>query len=320
MNPMKHKSFLLTIMLLASTSLFAASSGPMPERTVKLYPKGQNVDEGIVENGVKVTRGPLASNSFHKEYVVSSDGSKHYTEVGDGAEMKIYLPEKCSGKMMVICPGGGYRFLSGITEGENVVRWCLDKGIAACLLIYRMPEGNPELPIRDVQNAMRYCRHHAAEWNVKEIGVIGFSAGGHLAACASTLFPDSVTRPDFAALFYAYTDLNTEGFSKSAANCTWHFTHGDQQKKDYFSMHRRVIRDTPPTFVIISNDDDKVDTVNSVEYYNALHSNGVPCELHIIGEGQHGWGFTTSALGKDKLSDSLRQSVFSAFESWLERY
>lgn len=306
---------------MASAIIYAATSSDLvPEKTLRLYPQGQDADEGIIENGIAVTLGPNGSNSFHCGYDVSDDGSKHYTKVGDGAEIRIYRPEKCNGKMMVICPGGGYRFLSGMTEGENVVRWCLDNGIAACLLIYRMPEGNPQLPVRDVQNAVRYCRHHAGEWGVSEIGVIGFSAGGHLAACASTLFPDNVTRPDFAVLVYAYTDLNTEGFSKSATSCTWHFTHGDQEKKDYYSMHRRVSPETPPTLLFISENDDKVDTINSIEYYSALRANKVPCELHIIGEGTHGWGFNTSALGKDKLPDSLRQSVFTTLKSWLERY
>ena len=315
---MKKNTLLTTALLSLSTVLSAAV--PVPERTLKLYPKGQLIDEGIVENGVNVTLGPIGSNSFHGDYVLSTDGNKHYTEVGDAAEIRIFLPEKCNGKMMVVCPGGGYRFLSGATEGDNVVSWCLERGIAACLLIYRMPEGDPLLPVRDVQNAMRYCRYHAADWGVKEIGVIGFSAGGHLAACASTLSPDDATRPDFAALIYAYTDLNTEAFSKSATNCTGHFTHGDKEKKDFYSMHRRVTRETPPTILIISENDDKVDTINSVEYYSALRANGVPCELHIIGAGKHGWGFPNPENGKDKLPANLRSSVTATLESWLEGY
>lgn len=309
----------ISLLLAAFTDIAAKTARELaPDKTVLLYPKGQLVDEGIVESGKEVTLGPNGSNSFHEANDIDSE--MHYTKVGDEACLMLYFPKKCNGKMMVICPGGGYRFLSGRTEGRNVVRWCLSHNIAACLLLYRMPEGNPLLPVRDVQNAMRYCRHHSADWSVKEIGVIGFSAGGHLAACASTLFPDEVTRPDFAVLVYAYTDLNTEGFSKSATNCTWHFTHGDRQKKDYYSMHARVSDQTPPTILFISEDDDKVDTWNSLEYYSALREHKVPCELHIIGEGKHGWGFPPEAPGVDKLPGNLRQAVLSTLESWLERY
>ena len=107
------------------------------------------------------------------------------------------------GDKSTFVPGGGYTNLAMRHEGYWVAEWLNERGIAACILVYRMPRGtHHQAPIIDVQNAFRYCRHHAPEWGVRQIGVMGFSAGGHLAACASTLYVDEVTRPDFSILVY----------------------------------------------------------------------------------------------------------------------
>ena len=104
--------------------------------------------------------------------------------------------------MILICPGGGYNELMFRSEGTYAAQLLTRKGYSVGIVCYRMPTGHAEIPLTDVQNAFRYCRHHAGEWGITQIGIMGMSAGGHLAATASTLYTDAVTRPDFTILFY----------------------------------------------------------------------------------------------------------------------
>lgn len=220
-----------------------------PTRVVHLYPKGQQVDEGIVENGVRITLGPGETNRTDTtEFYWDRDGSLN--AVGDSARIVLYLPQLNSpaeqatkatgtersiniaankdnlnslagrtvggggkdeakdnaapgtGQLILVCPGGGYNELMYRSEGTYAAQVLTAKGYAVGIVCYRMPTGNGELPLRDVQNAFRYCRYHAKEWGISQIGIMGMSAGGHLAAMASTCWTDAATRPDFAILFY----------------------------------------------------------------------------------------------------------------------
>ena len=207
-----------------------------PTRVVHLYPKGQQVDEGIVENGVRITLGPGGANRTDTtEFYWDRDGSLN--AVGDSARIVLYLPQLNSpaeqatkatgtersissaankdnlngpaeqtgegtGQLILVCPGGGYNELMYRSEGTYAAQVLTAKGYSVGIVCYRMPTGNGELPLRDVQNAFRYCRYHAKEWGISQIGIMGMSAGGHLAAMASTCWTDAQTRPDFAILFY----------------------------------------------------------------------------------------------------------------------
>ena len=104
--------------------------------------------------------------------------------------------------MVISCPGGSYYNLSTWNEGVYLAKWMNDRGIACAVVKYRLPNGHWKVPLQDVQNAFRYCRFHAKEWGVSQIGVIGFSAGGHLASTVSTMYVDAVTKPDFSILIY----------------------------------------------------------------------------------------------------------------------
>lgn len=288
---------------------------PEPDATLVLYPEGQAVDVGIVENGVNVTLGPGADNNLEGPMEIGD--LLHYSNIGDEAFMSIFLPEKCNGKMFVICPGGGYRYCSGENEGLCVAKWCVEHGIAACMLIYRMPNGNPLIPLYDVQNAFRYCRYHAADWGVNEIGVIGFSAGGHLAATASTMYVDEITRPDFSIMVYGFMDLSTWAASGSATRCNRHLTGDDPELMEKFTPYKNVGAGTPPALLLLSTDDPLVTPVNSIGYYNALIENGISAEMHIFKDGGHGWGFRTQPVGEDKLSPETRAAVSAIIVNWL---
>lgn len=280
-----------------------------PTATIKLYPKGQDVDFGV-------SLGPGESNGITQ---AMEEKHRHvYSKVTDPF-INIYLPEKCNGQMLVICPGGGYRDVWSVHEGESVAEWAVSKGIAACVVIYRLPNQHSKVPLTDVQNAFRYCRSKSAEWGVKQIGVVGFSAGGHLAASASTLFTDAETRPDFSILIYPVItfEASTHGGTKR------HLIgeNPSQEMVDYYSLEKRVTPSTPPAFIALSRDDNTVPPVNSIRYYEALLRNGVSGELHIYTKGGHGWGwgkrFPEDIKDTDKLEEQ-RTDFIAAVERWLK--
>lgn len=302
---------------LAALFLFsgaAAADLPKPALKLRLYPQGQQTDLGIVENGRAVTLGPGVSNGLSGE--VTDRGGSRFGNIGDQAWIEIFLPEQCGGQMVVVCPGGGYSYCSYEGEGAWVADWCLRRGIAVCVVLYRMPNGHGEAPLTDVQNAFRYCRAHAAEWGVRRIGVMGFSAGGHLAAAASTMFTDGVTRPDFSVLVYPVITLEaaaTHGGTRGAllgAQAT-------QEQVEAWSPDRRVTAQTPPALLLLSADDRAVPPQNSIGYFEALQRHGVSGEMHIFTSGGHGWGFgTVETTGRDALGDQ-RAVLSAALERWL---
>ena len=291
---------------------------PKPDISLKLYPEGQNVDKGIVENGRAVTLGPLESNGLTGDNVVNPN-SGNISNIGDGAFIDIYLPKKCNGQMIVVCPGGGYSNVSAANEGSRVADWCLKRDIAVCVVLYRMPNHHSKVPLTDVQNAFRYCRAHAAEWGVNKIGVMGFSAGGHLAATVSNLFVDEVTRPDFSVLVYPVITMEEFVTHAGTRSCLL----GERVWKDsvnYYSMDTQVTPRTPETIIFLSSDDFAVPPENSIRYYRAMQANRVRGELHIFTRGGHGWGFTTNEnSGRDGLGDEQREDFFRILDRWLKQ-
>ncbi|MCR4860523.1 MAG: alpha/beta hydrolase [Bacteroidales bacterium] len=292
----------------------AAFDFPKPTATVRLYPAGQTADQGIVENGRAVTLGPAVDNGLRGE--TTDRGGHRFGNIGDQAWIEVFLPENGNGQMIVICPGGGYSYCSYEGEGALVADWCLQRGIAACVVLYRMPNGHSAAPLTDVQNAFRYCRAHAAEWGVNQIGVMGFSAGGHLAASASTLFTDETTRPDFSVLVYPVISL--EEFTTHAGtrfNLLGERT--TREQVEAWSLDTRVTPQTPPAILLLSADDRAVAPENSIRYFRSMQRCGVPGELHILSSGGHGWGFgTVATIGRDALGD--QRAVFdSTLERWL---
>ena len=185
-------------------------------------------------------------------------------------------------------------------------------GIATAVLYYRMPNGHHSVPLTDVQNAFRYCRHHAAEWGVKTIGVMGFSAGGHLAASASTLYVDEITRPDFSVLIYPV--ISADERHKHSGTFS-NLTADNPGLMEYYSLEKRITGDTPPAFLALSCND-TVKAENSMKYVLGLRDAGVRGELYILPQGKHGWGF--KAPDKDHLYPEYRALLYNALETFLE--
>lgn len=295
-----------------------------PSMTVLLYPKGQAAGEGIVENGVKITNGPKEDNGLRGEETNTDSGSRR--NVGDEARMDFYFPKKGNGQMVIMTPGGGYEHLSTFNEGVYGSEWFTKHGVAVCVLKYRMPNGHETVPLDDVQNAFRYCRHHAREWGIKQIGVTGGSAGGHLSAIASVLYTDKITRPDFAVLLYPRITL-TEKVKCSTRD---HLLGKKDLWKDnmdvyreklaYWSPHNHVTKNTPPTFFVLSADDNSVDARDFLPYYEQLIENEVLVEVHVFPSGSHGWGYSSEKIkgkGKDKFA-RYRPEFEDCLERWLE--
>jgi len=209
---------------------------------------------------------------------------------------------KRNGTAVIICPGGGYNRLAIEKEGATTARWLNSLGVSAFILKYRLKEYGHPAPLRDVLRAVRLLRSGAPRWGIApdRIGVLGFSAGGHLAASAGTLFddPDGRTgadldrvnaRPDFLVLVYPVIrligpDAHTgSGKSLLGANAT-------PEMLERYSLDSRVTKDTPPAFLVHGGTDTSVPPENSALFYLALRHAGVPAELHLYREGAHGIG------------------------------
>ncbi len=204
------------------------------------------------------------------------------------------------GTAVIVAPGGGYKGLATGLEGRQVADWFAAQGVTAFVLTYRLTPFGYRYPsqLLDAQRAIRWVRAHAADYGVDphRIGMIGFSAGGHLTAMAETLFdagdPNAVdpidresSRPDFAVLGYAVTDLDSMGTDMDVAG-----PHPDAATLRALAPIRNVRRDTPPTFIFHTSTDEVVDPSNAIRFYEALRKADVPAEMHIFAEGRHGLG------------------------------
>ena len=219
--------------------------------------------------------------------------------------LTIYLPAgpQATGAAIVVCPGGGYGALAMDHEGHQVARLLTSRGVAAFILKYRLgPRYHHPAMQQDVLQAIRYARWNAGEFNIRKdrIGVMGFSAGGHLASTAATLFDagnassgapiDAVSsRPDFAVLVYPVITMNQESTHKgSQRNLLGESPSAELLTK--LSTDKQITAQTPPTFLVHTNEDTGVPAENSVQFYLALRKAGVPAELHIFQKGEHGLG------------------------------
>lgn len=282
-----------------------------PDKVVMLYPEGQDSDKGVVEDGVQVTRGPGESNG-----ITNPEWSKltgNIGNIGDKARLEIYLPRECtSGKMVIIMPGGGYGNLSARREGTSVAQWLNREGIAAAVLIYRMPGQHREVPLTDAHNAMLYCRAHAAGWGVKEIGVMGFSAGGHLCAYASNFWDAADgTRPDFSIPVYPVITL--KGHRGTRINLVGE----DEALARQYSMENCVTAETPRTMIILSADDKVVPYPGAIRYFEALKAAGVQVQLMVLPYGGHGWGWNSEEPGQFDPIREYRAAVLDGVKAFI---
>ena len=269
--------------LFVITGLFAASMTVMAQRTfdVNLY------------NG----RAPY------------NNGDKR-----DTAKVRVYLPleREATGRAIVICPGGSYESLSMDTEGYNWGEFFQNQGIAAIVLKYRLPNGKPEVPIADAQQAIRLARLNASAWRISrnKVGIMGFSAGGHLAATVATQGRGEA-KPNFQILFYPVVSM-MEGYGhrKSFHNFLGRNPSKHDQRK--YSADMNVSRVTPPAFIALCDDDDSVPPANGVNYYMELYRNDVRASLHVYPDGGHGWG--------SKIGFRYHEELMMDLKAWLRSF
>jgi acetyl esterase/lipase len=230
------------------------------------------------------------------------------TADGDKPSLTIYLPpaEKVTGAAVVICPGGGYGHLAVDHEGHQIAQWLNSFGAAGFIVKYRHSASGAgyhhPVPLQDAQRALRTVRSRAKEWGVDpgRIGIIGFSAGGHLASSAATHFSGSFgepkdqidrasCRPDFAILVYPVISF-TEPFTHTGSRKNLLGAKADAKLIEKMSSEKQVTSQTPPTFLIHTWEDKVVPAENSIAFYLALRQAKVPAEMHLFPKGPHGFG------------------------------
>jgi acetyl esterase/lipase len=281
----RHFLILLVAIFGASTSLFGQWPPAPGHTTLDVWPHGAP--------GATANPAPEADTTTAKENLIAG---KPLVRLGNVSvpTLTLYTPSgKNTGAAVMVFPGGGYRILAIDLEGTEVCDWLTSSGITCVLLKYRVPDTGPypksAAALQDAQRALGIVRSHAAEWHIdpKRIGVLGFSAGAHLAAALSTHFDkrlyDSVDaadqvscRPDFAVIVYpGYLAIAEQYF---AANADIHPT-----------------EQTPPSF-IVQAEDDPVHVENATVYFLALKNAKVPAELHLYAQGGHGYGLRRTEL------------------------
>jgi acetyl esterase/lipase len=242
-------------------------------------------------------------------------------------QIQAYLPAKvkATGASVVIIPGGSYAGLTFEHEGTQQAQYFVDHGIAAFVLKYRLPSDQTMVdksigPLQDAQQAIRFVRQHASEWNLdsSRVGAIGFSAGGHLAATLATQFkhahvdnPDHVSlRPDFLILIYPVISMDKKITHLDSRNNLLGPNPTDEQVR-LFSNELQVNDEVPPTLILHATDDKLVDVDNSIVFYEALRRAGVPVEMHLFEKGQHGFFL----ISRDRWQSEVMQWL--TLNNWL---
>lgn len=286
--------------VLISWMVPSLNAAPVPTGPIPIWPGPAPGESGEIGK-----EGPLPARGNEKSIIRLANVSE--------PTLQVFRPVNAvdSGPAVVVCPGGGYNILAMDLEGTEVVEWLNSQGITGILLKYRVPRRagleKHLAPLQDAQRALSLVRFHASDWNIdpKRVGILGFSAGGHLSACASTRFDhrayeavdaaDRVScRPNFAVLVYpAYLTVKDQG--------------------DAIAPELTVTENTPPTF-IVQTQDDGVRVESGLFYYLALKQRKVPAELHLYPKGGHGYGLRPSANAvsswPDRVLDWMKVNKF----------
>ena len=240
----------------------------------------------------------------------------------DKAELTIYLPDakKATGRAVVCCPGGGYTHLAMDHEGHQWASFFNNQGIALIVLKYRMPHGDRFVPISDAEEAMKTVRRNAEAWHINpsDVGIMGFSAGGHLASTIATHSTGDAA-PNFQILFYPVITMDPGYTHKgSRDNFLGTFGEGKKDQKEMkkleadYSNDLQVNRTTSRAFLALSDDDKAVPAANGFNYYQQLYKHDVPASIHIYPTGGHGWGYRESF--------AFHYNVIFELKAWLESF
>lgn len=220
----------------------------------------------------------------------------------------VYRPAKPNGMAIIMCPGGGYARLAMNHEGHDMAAWFTAQGITYAVLKYRMPNEHYEVPLSDAEQAIRLMRKHAKEWNINpnRIGIMGASAGGHLAASLATLYGSDATRPDFQILFYPVISM-LKGVTHGGSRRNLLGETPSTELEQKYSLERQVSPKTPQAFIMLSADDGAVPPINGIGYFLSLREQKVPATLHVYPIGGHGWGFRDNFTYKRQWTDELEK-------------
>lgn len=294
------KPFLKTSVFLFLASFYTAMSQdtkPLYEGAIPNYISGPNLQKGEVSGGML-----RISNVTEPTYT--------FYEAKGG---------KSSKPCVVVCPGGGYRILASTHEGTDIAKKLNELGIHALVLYYRIPDSTRQVdrriaPLQDAQQAIRLVRKNANKWGVDvgKVGIMGFSAGGHLAASAATHFNQDYTgindyinlRPDFQILLYPVISMRPFGHAGSTVNLIG--KKPSEENLHLFSNEEQITDYTPKAFIVHAADDKAVPIKNSLIYVENLSAKDVPADLHVYAKGGHGFGLnnkTTNELWFDRLAE-----------------
>ena len=220
------------------------------------------------------------------------------------ATLTIYPASKPNGQAIIACPGGGYSGVAATHEGHDMAAWFNSQGITYAVLYYRMPYGKHEVPLSDAQRAIRFMRKHADRWAIRQLGIMGSSAGGHLASTAATHFT-AETRPDFQILFYPVVTMSENTHQGSKDNLLG--KNPDRDLIKLYSNEAQVTSQTPPAFIMLISDDTVVPVDNSINYYMAMVKKGVSASMHLYPIGGHGWGYNENFTYKRQWQEELEK-------------
>ena len=273
---MKRVIFTLTLAIFTAATVSAQKTVDIPNNADKV---------------VKVWDNSTAPHSNEESKDEDLDKNNF---VGHTSQMALYIYKAAkknnTRQCIVILPGGGYSRVCIGQEGFPIAEWLRDNGVTCIAVKYRLPNyGHKEVPLEDAQEALRYAREHAAELDIDptKVGISGCSAGGHLAAYTSTFTPDA-EKPNFSILFYPVIT----GTTWQTHMGTFNRLLGKErtpEMTEYYSLENRVTATTPPTLLMLSDDDLVVPPINSIRYYEALKNYGVKATMYIFPSGGHGW-------------------------------
>ena len=273
------KKFLTISIMLFSATLFAQK--PIE---IKVWPNGAPNSNGITTAEKQIDESRVSDVTV--------------------PTLTIYRAAKPNGMAIVACPGGGYVRLATAHEGHDMAAWFNAQGITFAVLKYRMPNTHHDVPLSDALQAIRIMKQHAEEWGYNKVGIMGSSAGGHLASTAATHFTED-SRPDFQILFYPVVSMVNPTHQGSKDNLLGKTP--SQEMLNLYSNEKQVTPQTPPAFIMHSSDDKAVPVSNSIDYYTALVKNGVSASLHIYPIGGHGWGFRDNFIYKRQWTGELEK-------------
>lgn len=288
----------------------------MAQEVLPLWPANSMPNVLTGAQSATITEKSTTTNGILRISDVVTPTLTVYPASGQGAGI-------ASGSAVMICPGGGYSILAAQHEGSDIARWFAERGITAFVLKYRLPDSRlqqtpHEAPLSDAMQGMRLIRQQAARFGINSdrIGVMGFSAGGHLAATLSTQYDkgpkaDLQAKPNFSILMYPVITFGDNAHAGSRTKLLGTLA-SDPALIDYYSNEKQVTASTPPAFLVHAMDDKGVPVENSIGYYLTCLKQKVPAEMHLYPTGGHGFGLRTKA------GESVANWP-TALESWLKQ-